>query len=329
MSNQRTREEYIEKATLAHGGIYDYSRVPGKIVASKKIEYRCPVHGWQEQLPDNHIRYGCGKCGKKRSGQYQTRSVSEFLLQARKIHNNKYSYGELRDKDVRNCNKITVICPVHGSFSPLVGNHLQGSGCPQCANQTRGLLRRKTTDQFIAEAKKVHGDRYDYSLVDYKTGKTKVRIICSEHGEFLQSPNNHRHGQGCPTCRGSKGERRIQDYLKKAGYAYNREVTFPNLRSPNGKMLRFDFQVFTNAADYVLIEYDGPQHFYEATGIWSDASSLQQIRSYDDLKNGFCEENNILLVRLSYKDFTKLEDKLDALMDKLTIDKLFDLEMKL
>ena len=60
--------------------------------------------------------------------------------------------------------------------------------------------KRKTTEQFIAEAKAVHGSKYDYSKVEYKNNKTKVCIICHIHGEFLQVPKDHLDGIGCKKC---------------------------------------------------------------------------------------------------------------------------------
>lgn len=59
---------------------------------------------------------------------------------------------------------------------------------------------RKTTEQFIADAKAVHGNRYDYSKVEYKTNKDKVCIICPVHGEFWQTPNDHLRSSGCKKC---------------------------------------------------------------------------------------------------------------------------------
>ena len=57
-----------------------------------------------------------------------------------------------------------------------------------------------TTEEFIQKAKAVHGDKYDYSKVEYVNSKTKVCIICPEHGEFLQTPEKHLIGRGCPAC---------------------------------------------------------------------------------------------------------------------------------
>ena len=66
------------------------------------------------------------------------------------------------------------------------------------------MSRKKTTEEFIADARKVHGDKYDYSKVSYLSAKSKVCIICRDHGEFWQSPNNHLFGRGCPICAGNQ-----------------------------------------------------------------------------------------------------------------------------
>lgn len=62
------------------------------------------------------------------------------------------------------------------------------------------MPQKSTTAEFIAKAKAIHGDRYDYSLVDYKRSRIKVKIICKEHGVFEQTPNNHLNGKGCEKC---------------------------------------------------------------------------------------------------------------------------------
>jgi len=62
------------------------------------------------------------------------------------------------------------------------------------------MPRRKTTEEFIIDARAVHGDKYDYSKVEYKNSKTKAMIVCQKHGDFEQTPNNHLGGQGCSKC---------------------------------------------------------------------------------------------------------------------------------
>lgn len=66
-----------------------------------------------------------------------------------------------------------------------------------------------TTNEFIERAKLIHGDKYDYSKVVYKNGRTKIIIVCPIHGEFLQKPHDHLYGRGCPKCKSKKNKRNI------------------------------------------------------------------------------------------------------------------------
>lgn len=66
------------------------------------------------------------------------------------------------------------------------------------------MSKKKTTDEFIVEAVNKHGNKYDYSKVNYVDAKTKVCIICPEHGEFWQKPIKHICGHGCPECNPKK-----------------------------------------------------------------------------------------------------------------------------
>lgn len=74
------------------------------------------------------------------------------------------------------------------------------------------MPKKLTTDSFIAEARAKHGDRYDYSKVNYVNSATKVCIICPEHGEFLQSPSGHLGGNGCPKCGTDKSKRYVRGW---------------------------------------------------------------------------------------------------------------------
>jgi hypothetical protein len=94
-----------------------------------------------------------------------------------------------------NVTKVKIICQAHGVFDQTPGSHLQGRGCPTCGGKIR-----KTTQQFVAEAKQVHGDLFDYSCADYLTARKPIKIICSVHGLFEQTPRSHLHGKGCSKC---------------------------------------------------------------------------------------------------------------------------------
>lgn len=134
---------------------------------------------------------------------------------SRRLH---HLYGgklTLNDNYLGSGNKYRFTCDIHGAFEAWMGNILRGKGCQQCA----AIGRTKSNEIFITEAQNIHGTQYDYSLVNYKSAKNKVQIICKSHGMFLQTPNKHLGGQGCPVCARSvsKPEIAIKEYLESLG----------------------------------------------------------------------------------------------------------------
>ena len=125
------------------------------------------------------------------------KTKEEFIKESISIHGNKYDYSKV--DYVNNREKVCIICPEHGEFWQSPMKHLSGQGCPLCS-----ATKKNTTDDFISDAKAVHGNKYDYSKVKYVNNKTKVCIICPEHGEFWQEPHNHLKGRGCPICAKTK-----------------------------------------------------------------------------------------------------------------------------
>lgn len=124
--------------------------------------------------------------------------TEEFICRASERHFNKYDYSDSIYKTSHT--KIKIICPIHGIFWQSAISHLNGRGCKKCGYITQGLPKSNTKD-FIRKSKVVHGNKYDYSKVEYKTAKIKVIIICKNHGNFLQTPSNHLKGHGCHFCK--------------------------------------------------------------------------------------------------------------------------------
>jgi hypothetical protein len=96
--------------------------------------------------------------------------------------------------------KVTIVCLLYGEFTQKPTHHIRGIGCPGCKADTLRDLKVKTKKQFVGEAMQIHGNRYDYSQVEYIDGNTNIAIICSEHGPFLQQPRAHLQKSGCPLC---------------------------------------------------------------------------------------------------------------------------------
>lgn len=195
-----TLEKFIDRAKKLHNSRYDYSRVKFRNVESK-VEILCPVHGLFTQRLMTHLKgLGCDRCGRVEVSKKLCHSLERFLGDARKAHGDRYDYSQVRY--INALTKVTIICPDHGVFEQRPVNHIREVGCAKCAFESTAALRTLTTQEFIEKARKVHGDRYDYSKVEYKTSHEKVEIGCTEHGSFWQSPANHarEYKTGCPGC---------------------------------------------------------------------------------------------------------------------------------
>lgn len=135
----------------------------------------------------------------------------DFISKALLIHSNKYEYHYV--KYINNQTKINILCKEHGIFTQRPKNHLAGQGCRRCFIESLSL----NTSIFIRRSNIIHQNKYDYSLVDYINNSKKVRIICREHGEFLQSPNNHLNaGQGCSKCKFLNSRVDYSHFIKKS-----------------------------------------------------------------------------------------------------------------
>jgi hypothetical protein len=187
---------FINKAKGVHGNKYDYSLVDYKGV-NTKVKIICQIHGKFEQTPHHHMyrKQGCNKCGYINISKNTRKKEDVFISEAKLIHGDKYDYSLAEYINAKT--KVKIICQIHGKFEQTPTNHLNGQTCGKC----NGL--NKSTNEFIKQANLVHGDKYDYSLVDYIDSKTKIKITCTTHGEFEQLPTPHLSlKQGCPKCVG-------------------------------------------------------------------------------------------------------------------------------
>ena len=186
--NKLTTPDVIAQFKKVHGDTYDYSKVE-YVKNQKKVIIICSIHGEFEQTPNNHkMGKGCNTC----AGRVVTKN--EVLLQFKKAHGDRYDYSQFEYKGTDTKSKI--ICPEHGVFEQSPYNHKIGKGCSKC------IGRHTTEDELITEFIKVHGDRYDYSNLNFVNKKLNINIICSVHGQFEQEPMKHANGANCPKCQG-------------------------------------------------------------------------------------------------------------------------------
>jgi protein-arginine kinase activator protein McsA len=277
-SQKLTNKAFIEKAVRIHGDKYNYNMVSYE-KTNKKVKIICPIHGVFEQLPNSHLSgHGCRKC---------ITNTKEFIDKSKKIHGNKYDYSLV--EYVNNKDKIIIICKKHGTFEQSPKEHISGCGCSKC-----GI----TTEEFLNKCDKIHGNKYDYSLVEYVKAKEKIKIICKKHGIFNQLATNHLNGRGCPFCKESKGEAKIKNLLTSKNINYERQYVFDDCRGNKNSVLYFDFFL----KDYNLcIEYDGIQH-YEPIEFFGGINGFNETIRRDSIKTKYCSDNQIELIRIKHTD---------------------------
>ena len=217
-NNKSTTEDFIKKANEIHNNKYDYSLVDYK-GAKTEVKIICKEHGIFEQSPNTHLRnHGCPRCYGN-----DKKTTDEFIEDAIKIHGNKYDYS--LTKYINNKKKIKIVCKEHGIFEQSPIKHLKGQSCPKCKTEKIKITLTKSLEQFINDSKKIHRDKYDYSLVDYKGSFHRVKIICKEHGIFEQSPVSNLQGNGCKKCAdiiiSTKLSSNTEDFIKKSNIVHN------------------------------------------------------------------------------------------------------------
>lgn len=307
VSMKSNTQQFIKKAVEKHGDRYDYSLVD-YINNCTKVKIICKEHGIFEQIPTNHLLKGngCRRCHINKTKL----TTKEFIERANKIHENEYDYS-LVDY-INTETKIKIICKEHGEFEQTPHRHLAGDGCKKC-----GMIKLKdnshnrlSQEEFIKKANLIHNYRYDYSLVDYKNARTKIEIICKNHGKFEQKPKDHLHQrQGCPQCPTfiSKPHQKVVNYLIEKELKEHEDfiINDRSLISP----FELDIYVIRPA---IAIEIDGE---YWHGKLDRCRQNKDYIKSREDRKNKRCEEKKIKLLRFTdkeiNKDFEKVKEKIN------------------
>lgn len=293
-SNKLDNKAFIESARKIHGNKYDYSKVQYVnnqtkvcIICHERDEYG-DEHGIFWQNPSDHKRgRGCPICAKCKPLTNET-----FVKKAKLIHGDKYDYSNVNYVNVKT--KTEIVCLVHGKFMQKPNDHLSGFGCPKCFADRFSAERKMSNEVFIKKAKEIHGDKYDYSKIEYNGTYEKVCIICPKHGEFWQSPHVHLKGGGCPQCNQSKLEEKISLLLTNKHINFVCQKKFDWL----GRK-KLDFYI----PEYkIAIECQGIQHF-ETVDIFGGEKGLEERRRLDKEKLTECLNNGINILYYSNTDY--------------------------
>lgn len=202
LKRKKTHQQFVDEANAIHN--YRYQYIGEYMGALSTQEFLCKIHGSFFQTPSDHLNSnGCAKCSHSSGGLKRKKTQQQFIDQCSLVHGNKYTYPDLY---VGVKNILLIICNTCNlNFYQTPDNHLQGSGCPNCANVFNATTKRKSIPKLIEGAIKVHGNKYDYSEVNalnYINKDTKIPIKCNDcNSLFYQTPGNHiNNGNGCRVC---------------------------------------------------------------------------------------------------------------------------------
>lgn len=305
-SQRKTTEQFVSDAKKVHGNTYGYDNVK-YFNNHLPVIITCSVHGDFQLSPQKHLNgRGCQICGIKKRNEWRRKNTEQFIVAARDVHGDFYGYDNVEYVNIDSL--VLISCPEHGNFEQTPYNHLKGQGCKKCGWDRMADKSRKTTEQFIAMAKEVHGDAYGYNKVEYISNKVPVTLVCPKHGDFFQLPSNHVRGVGCQTCRSSYGERAVADFLDSQNIMYERQKSFSTCRD-RGKLF-FDFYV-THNGQSMCIEFHGAQHYkpvdYAGKGDEWAQENLLNIQRRDAIKKQWARRNNIPLFVIPFWEQENVE----------------------
>ena len=293
-----TTEEFKNRVVLVHKGKYTYDKTDLEHRDDKgKVIITCPIHGDFLQTPKNHLHgQGCPLCNH-RSIKYTVNEIKEKIL-------NKYgdNYDVSLIKEY-NCNtqKLPLLCKEHGYFEATWNDLDHNHGCQICGKIKNHNSTRKSSEKFIEESKIIHGDKYDYSLVNYKSAHSHITLICKKCGKIFKiTPHEHLRGKGCPRCNESIIENEVRMFLDNNNIRYI-ERCRNNILPWIGRQ-HLDFYL----PDYkIAIECQGEQHF-EPIGYFGGEAGFIKRQELDIKKKELCENNGTLLLYYSKNKSKKM-----------------------
>jgi len=273
---------------------YDYSLInldvlKGHGVGGIVLNLICPKHG---KFTIGSYQYviqngGCRKCFNENKAPKPKIPLAVILERFAKYHGDRYDYSRvILGRNLKS--KVEIVCKKHGAFLQSPEKHASGRNCPKCSGKYHW-----TTEEWIERAKSIHGDRYDYSKTKYVGKKTKVIIVCKQHGEFTQTPDDHVNSKaGCPMCNMSSGEEIIADLLDTYGINYKFQYKV------DGYNFRYDFYLVDVN---LLVEYNGIQHYHYTPVFHRNPKyGFDYYRSNDRAKRKLANSIGIPLLVLPY-----------------------------
>jgi len=292
-----TEEEFQQKLIDKHG--CKFTTLSPYISHKSIIKVKCNVCGSiTYQTTNNLLNKDCKNCHTKK----QTKTHEQFIIDITNYYGDRIT---IKNKYETAVTKLNVLCNKCGHEWSVRAGHLSGKNrveCPNCVAKRLGKIKRKTHNDFVTEIQNKYKDKYTI-LGEYVKSTEKIEIKCNICScVWKTKPNNLLNGCGCPMCRKSKGEEKVNNKLIKMNIKFIEQKIFDNCK--NILPLPFDFYL---PEHNLCIEYDGLQHF-KPIEFWGGEKSFKIRKENDSIKNDFCIKNNIKLLRIPYTKLSKIDE---------------------
>ncbi|MCJ7965661.1 hypothetical protein MT487_01065 [Lachnospiraceae bacterium NSJ-171] len=303
LNRYRTHDDFINEMNNINPNIEILSKF---INTDSKIKCECRVcgHVWENDANNLLQGQGCKKCSSKKNGLKCRHSQEWFCTEMK----NKQPNIEVLSEYVGIKEHIKCRCKIDENIWFTTPDSLLNNktGCPICANRKNGERCRKTNDEFLRQLKIINPNILP--MEEYNTNHEKMLCKCLVHNyQWYVSPNKIlRRRTGCPKCASYHNENVIANILDKWGFEYTMQKRFSDCKDIN--TLPFDF--YLNKYN-TAIEYDGEQHYYPIFKtkypLDENISRLEYVQKHDEIKNQYCKDNNIFLIRIPYWDNDDIE----------------------
>ena len=299
-SRRKTHEEYVIELSRVNSNINVLEKY---INAKTPILHLCSIHNYKWKISPTNALNGCGcpLCKGEKIHNAFIKSHDQYVEELKLLNPNI----KVLEKYKGALTPILHRCLIDGhEWSPVPDSVLKGRGCPKCGLRRIAESHRMTNEEYTERLKEINPNII--ALEEYINSQTPILHKCLIDGyEWKIRPKNTLNGVGCPECYESKGERKIRIWLEKNNIDYIHQHKYEDCKDIYP--LPFDFYLPTYD---VLIEYDGEQHF-RPIDLFGGQEYFEYIQKHDSIKNEYCKNNDIPLLRIPYYKYDSIEEELN------------------
>ena len=280
----------------------------GYEIISKEQDYKGVSNPITIQCPNKHqFQITFREFNKRKENGTKTINKCEFCFKEERINKvkekcKKLNYILLTTEYIGKNQKLDIICDKGHEWHPTFDNFInKDRRCRKCVDIQNGINQKLPWSNIVS-----FFNKENYNILskekEYINNQSKLKVSCPLGHKYEVSYSNFHKGTRWPFCASSKGEERIKNILDLHKISFESQFKFKDCKFY--KYLPFDFYL----PDYnCCIEFDGKQH-YEIVEYFGGYETFINTKIRDTVKNVYCKENNIYLLRIPYWEFDNIEN---------------------